>query len=516
MPFEFRNEPCLEEAVNYLKDCNQTQRRKMDSHAPTAFLTKRWERHVLSLENGKKTVSKPDYEFAVLSTLNEKVKSGDVTIAGSRRWSSFEDYLIPLESWQQSRTEHYEKLGLPLDAGDFIDQLEQKLTAITRDVDDRTAANSALSIDTAKGTYTLARLRKTAEDECAGELETLIQNHLPNTDLVDVLIDIDNATDFLRHFVSQAVGDSRLPPNTLRRNALAALIAVGCNLGPARMAAAAPDIGEREISRIADWYFHEDALRAATIDLVNFSSDQPISRVWGCGDTCSADGVRFYVPVNILSSDYSAVLQGRGVTMLAHTADNYVQLHQRLIPCRLREATFVLDGLMEHDTELDPQVCFTDTHGYTEVVMAAAHLLGFELAPRIRDVKDQTLYRFSRHNKFNALDQLITGTIRPHLIRQVRIPVISNAYSGANRTRGPDQSNGRCRHWDEGRRWHGGLSGELHLGGLLLATRGTGEMELVRVMYHAVEDCIGDGWLADDLVPVIDLELAGDDGGEGC
>jgi TnpA family transposase len=33
-------------------------------------------------------------------------------------------------------------------------------------------------------------------------------------------------------------------------------------------------------------------------------------------------------------------------------------------------AAFVLDGLLEHDTELDPRTCYTDTHGYTEVVMA--------------------------------------------------------------------------------------------------------------------------------------------------
>ena len=51
---------------------------------------------------------------------------------------------------------------------------------------------------------------------------------------------------------------------------------------------------------------------------------------------------------------------------------------------RLREAAFSLDGLMQHDTELDPKVCYTDTHGYTEVVMATAALLGYELAPRIR------------------------------------------------------------------------------------------------------------------------------------
>jgi TnpA family transposase len=102
--------------------------------------------------------------------------------------------------------------------------------------------------------------------------------------------------------------------------------------------------------------------------------------------------VRFYVPVNLLAADYSHVLQGRGVTLYAHTADNCLRLHQQPIPCRLREAAFVLDGLLEHDTELDPRTCYTDTHGYTEVVMATAALLGFELAPRIWDIHDQTLY----------------------------------------------------------------------------------------------------------------------------
>ena len=56
----------------------------------------------------------------------------------------------------------------------------------------------------------------------------------------------------------------------------------------------------------------------------------------------------------------------------------------------------MLDGLVEHDTELDPRTVYTDTHGYTEVVMATAPLLGFSLAPRIAELGDQTLYKLDR------------------------------------------------------------------------------------------------------------------------
>jgi len=85
-----------------------------------------------------------------------------------------------------------------------------------------------------------------------------------------------------------------------------------------------------------------------------------LSQLWGLGGTASADGMRFHVPANILSADYSPLLAVRGVTLMRHTLDNYLQLHGKPIPCRLREALFALDGLVEHDTELDPRVLHTD------------------------------------------------------------------------------------------------------------------------------------------------------------
>src|SRR4029077_5854263 len=201
------------------------------------------------------------------------------------------------------------------------------------------------------------------------------------------------------------------------RNALAALIAIGCNIGPQRMAVAS-GLSLEEISLVADWYLTEDALKAASIDIINFASRAPLSRLYGLGDTCSADGMRFYVPINILAADYSHELQGRGVKLYAHTSNNCFRINQQPIPCRLREAAFALDGLLEHDTELDPRVCYTDTHGYTEVVMATAALLGFELAPRIKDIKDQTLYKMDRSQHYTNLDPILPGTVKTHLVRQ--------------------------------------------------------------------------------------------------
>jgi hypothetical protein len=53
---------------------------------------------------GHSLISRPHYELALLTTLNERLKSGDVSVTASRRWADFDRYLIPAETWQRDRS----------------------------------------------------------------------------------------------------------------------------------------------------------------------------------------------------------------------------------------------------------------------------------------------------------------------------------------------------------------------------------------------------------------------------
>lgn len=417
-PFQFKENSPVAEAVAYLNSINQQGRRKLDNAAPTAFLSKRWRKHVIREERGKTVISRPHYEIALFSTMNENIKAGEITVSHSRRWGDLENLLIPIDEWHEAKNSHYQRLGLPLDSVEFIAQRRQELEEMTATADRGVPSNKLLKIDQEKASFTLSPFEGGDKKRALRikQLRTLIQSELPRIDLVQILIDLDKLTGFLRHFVTPALRETRLPPQILRRNAIAALIAIGCNIGPYRMAMATPGIAHAEISAMADWFFTPDSLKAAVIDLVNYGFNVPITKTFGTGCTCSADGMRFYSPANLLRTDYSPILKDRGITMVTHTADNLLMLHQQPIPCKLREAAYDLDGLLEHGTELDPTICFTDTHGYTESVLGAASLLGFQLAPRIKDIKDKTLYRFERAPRFQHMDPIITGTIRTNLI----------------------------------------------------------------------------------------------------
>jgi hypothetical protein len=297
-PFQFAADSPIGRAIVFLKDLNADVKGKSFADAPFDFLPRRWIKHVVLKDaQGEVVLSRPHYEPALLTTLNERLKSGDITVSHSRRWTDFEEYLIPRSLWAAKRVEHYAHLELPLDPDEYLVRLNDHLKKVTSDVDRRVPGNKALTIDAEKGEFHLAALKASEKPDAIKILKELIESRLQRSDLADVLIDIDNRTNFLRHF---------LPPGAdtavRRRDTLAALLAIGCNIGCQRMALAS-GLNFHEISLIADWYLTEDTLKAASIDIINFASRIPVSRVYGRGTTCSADGMRFYVPVHILAAD---------------------------------------------------------------------------------------------------------------------------------------------------------------------------------------------------------------------
>lgn len=73
-----------------------------------------------------------------------------------------------------------------------------------------------------------------------------------------------------------------------------------------------------------------------------------------------------------------------------------------MLNCSEREAAYVIDGLMHNDV-VKSDIHSTDSHGYSEIVFGALHLLGFSFAPRIKNLKDQQLYGFRKRREYEQL-----------------------------------------------------------------------------------------------------------------
>jgi TnpA family transposase len=93
------------------------------------------------------------------------------------------------------------------------------------------------------------------------------------------------------------------------------------------------------------------------------------------------------------------------VTFYTWTADQFSQYGTKVIPATVRDATYVLDEILDNETELPILSHTTDTAGYTEIVFALFDLLGLQFSPSIRDLGDQRLFQGLRI-KIGRLDKV--------------------------------------------------------------------------------------------------------------
>jgi TnpA family transposase len=163
--------------------------------------------------------------------------------------------------------------------------------------------------------------------------------------------------------------------------------------------------------------FGEDALREAIAALVGYHRSLPLTASFGPGTTSSSDGMRFGTSASGLHARHLPRYFGmrRGVSVYSHVSDQGSQFWVGVVNCQLREATFVLDGLLYQDA-LPIREHYTDTHGYTDLLFGLFELLGFRFAPRLRDLPDQTLYRARRGADYGSLNGVRRRTIRDDVI----------------------------------------------------------------------------------------------------
>lgn len=151
----------------------------------------------------------------------------------------------------------------------------------------------------------------------------------------------------------------------------------------------------------------------ALAELVNAQFRHAFAANWGDGTTSSSDGQRFRVGGKAESTGHINPKYGAepGRLFYTHISDQYAPFSTRVVNVGVRDSTYVLDGLLYHESDLRIEEHYTDTAGFTDHVFALMHLLGFRFAPRIRDLGDTKLYIPSREQDYPALKAMIGGTL---------------------------------------------------------------------------------------------------------
>lgn len=101
-----------------------------------------------------------------------------------------------------------------------------------------------------------------------------------------------------------------------------------------------------------------------------------------------------------------------------HVTDRFTPFHTKVIAANAGKAAHVLDGLLDHESELVIHEHATDTAGAVDHVFGLCHLLGFRFTPRIRDLNERRLYSLSSLDPWPTLRPLVAGPVNVRAIEE--------------------------------------------------------------------------------------------------
>ena len=380
-------------ALDLLRELNAAGRRVLPADAPTSFVPRRWRSLVFGGEGG--ALDRRHYELCALAELRERLRSGDVWVAGSRQYRDFEEHLLTPGAFQALREEGPLPLAVPEGFAAFLAERRQLYEERLARVSAAAARGELAEVEIAPATGELrvAAVRR-ATPEAAEELARHAYALLPRVRVTELLAEVDAWTGFGACFTHLRTG---LPPAD-RRVLLTAVLADAINFGLTRMADARGAASLRQLAWTADWHVRDETYAAALARVIDFHHAQPFAAHWGAGETPSSDGQHFFAggrgeATAEVNARYGT---GPGVSFYTHVTDQFGPFHTKVIAATAGEAAHVLDGLLRHESGLEIREHYTDTGGFSEHVFALCHLLGFRFAPRIRDLKDKRLYRVGK------------------------------------------------------------------------------------------------------------------------
>jgi TnpA family transposase len=397
-------QPVLE-AIKLLRELDaQKPRQSIPPETPVDFVLPSWRAYVIGEED---KISRRYYELCALWVLRQGLRGGDVWVENSRRYADPETYLIPRPLWPEKRQEVCELTNTPADGAQRIAERENELEQLLETVDQQ-LSNSTSALRVEKNQLVLTPFEAEERPASAELLADMITERMPRIEITDLLAEVDTWVHFSDHFKHATGSDIRSPD--FLHHLYACLLAQAGNFGLSQMAQNT-GIAHHQLLWCNTWYIREATLRGAYSSMVDFHHALPLSKAWGSGMLSSSDGQRFPVSgkARIAKPLPRYFAHREGVTFYTWSSDQLSQYGTKVASTTIRDSTYVLDDILNNETELSILEHTTDTAGFTDLIFALFDLLGIRFSPRIRDMSSLQLYRTA------AIDLAPFAHIRDHV-----------------------------------------------------------------------------------------------------
>jgi len=323
------------------------------------------------------------YEAATLWAVRKSLRNGSLWSRHGEEYSDPACNLMPIKVWHAQAHAYQYRKHLPSDPRLYTEQVQAALRAALTGLQDAVASDAVYI-----GRKDLYFPRDEAEQRPDGV--DLAQIHLyrkvGRVQLPVLLLELDAQV----HFSWKLLGREPKHPEELLA-VYAALLAAGTDLESRGIATMIRGVRESTVRRYMRLFEAEPALRAASDALVHFARSQPIVKHWGTGYEASSDLLSLDASKQIWNARVDPKRRTFGIGTYTTILDQWGIPYDQPLPLLQRQAGAAIEGVVRQRITPITRLA-VDTHGHTHMAQALAKLLGFDLCPRMHDMRDQWLH----------------------------------------------------------------------------------------------------------------------------
>ncbi|AFZ24411.1 transposase, TnpA family (plasmid) [Cylindrospermum stagnale PCC 7417] len=357
-------------------------------------------------------INRKHFEVCVFSQVMWELKSGDLYVEGSDAFADYRKQQISWSDYKATVANYGELVNLPVEGKAFVVHLKEWLSQVASQTDKSFPKNEFVRLE--DGKPIIQKTNKKVNQEKVKLIESLIRERLHPVNILDILTDTELWLNWTRFFHPISGYEAKIDHPIARY--LTTTFCYGCHLGASQTARSLGAFDHRQVAWVNQRHITEETLDKAITSIINAYNRFSLPKFWGTGKRASADGTKWDIYEQNLLAEYHIRYGGYGGIGYYHVSDTYIALFSHFIPCGVWEAVYILDGLLNNQSEIQPDVIHADTQGQSAPVFGLAYLLGINLMPRIRNWHDLKLYRPTKESRYHHIDGLFSDVVDWDLI----------------------------------------------------------------------------------------------------
>jgi TnpA family transposase len=321
-------------------------------------------------------------EVATLFCLRRAVRNGSAWVDHSLVFRGRARLFFTPERWAAESKRHYARLDLPTKASTFLTPL------LTRVRDGVAAVATAAREGTLRVDDELHLTAMPAEDEDPKviQLRAQLDQRLGEVQLPEVILQVDAQVRFSWIMLGR---EPRSTDELLM--VYAGILAHGTSLTSAECARMIPQLSATSIRQAMRWAGDGRRLSQACNAVLEFMQRQPIAATWGRSDLASSDMMSMETTKRVWQARMDPRRNTPSIGIYSHVRDRWGISYAQPFVLNERQAGVAIEGVLRQERMETSQLA-VDTHGYTDFAMMLARLLGFDLCPRLKELKQRHLF----------------------------------------------------------------------------------------------------------------------------